>query len=401
MRTVLSLLLVVALAGCTGAQATNSSAPATTTSSSVTTTTTTQPTTTTTLPPVLEVEGVGQNALTQYLTDFYAYATGRRTEAPERVPSALTPDPGAHPDLGTVRGELSVAEFKDTLIAVFESGRDQLGLVRSKEGWRIVAGRAPSIDVEGWYGNDPMIVAVVGSDARPDEEPTETRADSIHFLAMNGRGSAALVGVPRDSWVPIPGYGTSKINASLWAGGPELMMATFEDLSGLEFDGYVITGFSGFQSLVNDVLLPFEFDVPFSFSDRAAKADFDAGPQEVDGEEALSFVRTRKAFTTGDFQRQLNGGTFLIGALIAAKIRGPLAYPQMIAGAEDHIATDLGPGEMLRFALAANAVRVREISNIVLEGSNATTSGGASIVRLSESYARETFADLADGRLGN
>ena len=66
------------------------------------------------------------------------------------------------------------------------------------------------------------------------------------------------------------------------------------------------------------------FDVPFTFTDRSAKADFRAGRQELDAKEALSFVRARKAFPTGDFQRQLNGGTFLIGALIAAKVRATL-----------------------------------------------------------------------------
>jgi polyisoprenyl-teichoic acid--peptidoglycan teichoic acid transferase len=398
MRRLTSLLLAVILIGCTGSDASDTTALATTTTTE-STTTTTQPTTTTTLPPVVEIEGSERAALGRYITSFYAYATGRSDVAPTNVPTALIPEPNGHPDLGTVRGQVAVAEYQGRLIAVFKSENDILGLVRNDQGWRIVAGKAPSVGVRAWYGDDPIIIAVVGSDARPDEVATETRADSIHFLAMDGKGGAALVGVPRDSWVPIPGYGTSKINASLQAGGPEMMMETFTQLSGLDFDGYVITGFAGFEGMVDDVLLPFEFDVPFSFSDRAAKANFQAGPQEVDGTEALSFVRTRKAFTTGDFQRQLNGGTFLIGALIAAKLRGPLAFPEMIAGTEDHLSTDLSPGEMLRFALAANAVKVTEVSNVVLQGGTSTTSGGASIVVLSNSFAEETFADLADGRL--
>jgi hypothetical protein len=54
---------------------------------------------------------------------------------------------------------------------------------------------------------------------------------------------------------------------------------------------------------------------------------------------------------------------------------------------------------MLRFALVADEVELTAISNLVLEGSNATTSGGASVVRLNQSFAEATFADLADGRL--
>jgi LCP family protein required for cell wall assembly len=246
-----------------------------------------------------------------------------------------------------------------------------------------------------------MLIAVVGSDARPDDDVLTSRADSIHILGLDGKGGASLVGIPRDSWVPIPGYGTSKINASLSSGGPDMMMATFEELTGLEFDGYAITGFEGFIRLVDDALAPFELDVPEAFSDAAAKADFSAGPQIVDGTDALAFARTRKAFLTGDFQRQFNGGLVLMAALGGAKLRGPLAFPDMIAGTEDWLYTDLGPGQMLRFALAANAVKLTEIDNIVLRGSNATTSGGASIVSLDAGYAADVFADLADGTLEN
>lgn len=396
MSKLFSCLLAFVLVACTSAGATDATSSTTTTAPS--TTTTTAPTTTTTLPPIVTLEG-GGNAITRYMSRYYGYASGRTEAKPERVPAALLPEPGSHPDLGTVDGEVAIATYRGTRIAVFKSDRDVIGLVYGDEGWRMVGGRAPSIGVRRWYGNDPILVAVVGSDARPGEDVAASRADSIHILGMDGKGGAALVGIPRDSWVPIPGYGTSKINASLSAGGPDMMMATFEDLSGLELDGYVLTGFEGFGHLVDDVLLPFELDVPFGFSDRAAKANFSAGPQSVDGTQALAFSRTRKAFASGDFQRQLNGGLLLIAALGGAKVRGPLAFPEIIAGTEEWMLTDLTPGEMLRFALAANDVKLTEIDNLVLEGSNATTSGGAAIVRLSSSFADTTFADLADGTL--
>ena len=93
-------------------------------------------------------------------------------------------------------------------------------------------------------GAFPKILAVVGSDARPDERRDETRADSIHFVGIDGKGNAGVVGVPRDSWVPIAGGGTSKINASLAFGGPQMMMDTFTDLTDLDFSGYLLTGFA-------------------------------------------------------------------------------------------------------------------------------------------------------------
>src|SRR5690606_38644672 len=128
----------------------------------------------------------------------------------------------------------------------------------------------------------------------------------------DGKGGAGMVGIPRDSWVSIDGGGHDKINASLANGGPEAMMNTFEDLSSLDLDGYVLTGFEGFEEMVDQVLEPFEMQIPFSFSDRSAKADFEEGTAIIDGDAALAFSRARKAFTRGDFQRQLNGGIMLL-----------------------------------------------------------------------------------------
>ncbi len=395
-RLISLAMVVVLLAGCTGADAAVTTVA--TTSTTAPTTTTTAPTTTTTLQPVVEVEGA-DDALQQYLASYYGYANGNQAREPAGVEAPLLPQPGSHPELPTVEGVAALADYQGSRIAVFESGDDLLGLVDDGDGWQLVAGRAPSIGVDPWYSDDPILLAVVGSDARKGEDVAATRADSIHIVGMDGRGGAAVVGIPRDSWVPIPGYGTSKINAALSEGGPEMMMATFEELSGLELDGYALTGFEGFERMVDDALGPFEIDIPYTFRDRSAKADFTAGVQVVDGRDALAFARTRKAFTSGDFQRQFNGGLVLIAALGGAKLRGPLAFPEIIASTEEWLITDLTPDRMLRFALAANEVNLTGISNLVLEGSNATTSGGASVVRLNESFAEATFADLADGTL--
>lgn len=397
-RSISLLLVGVLVVGCTGAGASPTTVTTTTTTTAPTTTTTAPTTTTTSLPPIVEIEGAGR-ALSSYLAAYYGYASGRISREPQRVPAPLRPEPASHPNLATVGGRAVIADYRGVRIAVYRSGDDLLGLVRNAQGWRVVAGRAPSIGVRSWYGTDPVLIAVVGSDARPDEVATEARADSIHILGMDMHGGAGLVGIPRDSWVDIPGYGTSKINASLQAGGPDMMMDTFEQVSGLELDGYVITGFEGFERLVDDALLPFEIDIPFTFSDSASKSDFEAGAQVVDGRDALAFSRARKSFPSGDFQRQLNGGLMLIAALAGAKVRGPMSFPEIIAGTEPWLATDLSPAEMLRFALAANQVKISGISNVVLQGSNSITSGGAAIVVLNESFAADTFADLADGTL--
>ena len=51
---------------------------------------------------------------------------------------------------------------------------------------------------------------------------TRTRGDALQLIGINTRtGAAAAIGIPRDSWVAIPGYGSNRINAALYFGGPQ------------------------------------------------------------------------------------------------------------------------------------------------------------------------------------
>ena len=74
-------------------------------------------------------------------------------------------------------------------------------------------------------------------------------------------GKPALISVPRDSYVPIPGNGTNKINAAYSFGGPKLLVKTVEQNTGLRVDGYMEIGFGGFVNIIDalggiDMCLP-------------------------------------------------------------------------------------------------------------------------------------------------
>ena len=92
--------------------------------------------------------------------------------------------------------------------------------------------------------------------------PESSRADSIHLVALDGLGHGGVLGIPRDSWVRISGGGMSKINASLSTGGPAVMLQTVADVTGLNLDGYVLTGFTGFQEMVGNVLGGVDIELP-------------------------------------------------------------------------------------------------------------------------------------------
>ncbi len=392
MKRVLSIVLLLALplAACSG-----QAAPTTTTSSSTTTTTssttTTIPTTTTTLYS-LDLEGAEAD-LAEFMTTLYSGSADPETfPAPPEVVEAFVAAEGEAP----LEGSAAVAAWDEQVrLGVVEVGEDVTLLVADPE-WRVVGGWWPSVEAGTHLGEFPKIVAVVGSDARPKEQRDETRSDSIHFVGIDAEGNAGIVGVPRDSWVPIPGRGRSKINAALALGGPQLMMDTFADLTGLDFDGYLLTGFAGFEGLI-EVLGGLAIEVPQRFNDSAAKADIEPGEQVLDPKQALAMARTRKTLPRGDFQRQYHGGLILQAAQAMVKARGPLALPDLLAGAQPHVSTNFGPDGLLVLAAAVIRVDPAKVVNVVAPGGTGSA-GGASVVFLSDS-ASALWEDLADGSL--
>ncbi|HUF16052.1 MAG TPA: LCP family protein [Acidimicrobiia bacterium] len=393
---VLPLALSMVIASCSVGEAedsTTTAAPTTTTTSS-TTSTSVPPTTTTTTP--VTVDDAPQH-LVDAIEAFYDFAAGRTDTAPEMpepVLAAITPGDTATPKSGVA----SVGVFDQAQLAVVEMGEDLFLAVADGGGWRIVGGEWPSLSLPAYFGEGPRHVAVVGSDARPGQPMDRTRADSIHFVALDGAGSGAVVGVPRDSYVPVPGYGRKKITASLALGGPETMMAAFNDLTGLPLEGYVLTGFSGFETLMDSVLGGVTVDIPFAINDRWAKVALNAGEQLLNGAQALGFARARKTVPRGDFTRSEHQGVILLAAARTVGSMGYLAIPRLIELSEGHLMTNLDVEQLLTFSALTISTDLDTVSNMVAPGS-VGTAGGASVVFLAGSVA-ELWVDLADGRLG-
>lgn len=391
------LALAVFVAACSGAAEEPTEPPRTAPSTTTSSTTTTLPPTTTTTTIPFSVEGSTEE-LTAVIEAFYSYASGESTTvppAPEPVLEAITAGEVDTPKTGTA----SVAAFKEQALAVVEMGSDIFLSLDDGEGWRIVGGEWPSLSLPAYYGPTPRLIAVVGSDARPGQTVEATRADSIHFVGLGASGNAAIVGLPRDSYVPVPGYGRQKITNSLSLGGPDTMMGAFRDLTGLPLEGYVLTGFRGFQNLINDVLGAVSVKVPFAISDRWAKAYLNAGRQDLDGAQALGFARARKTVPGGDFTRSEHQGMILVSALAVVQHMGVSAIPQLMEAAEPHLSTNLTTEQLLTFSAKAVAADLDAIDNVVAPGSPGRA-GSASVVYLSNSVD-QLWADLENGYLSD
>jgi len=283
------------------------------------------------------------------------------------------------------------------------------GAWSSLGGLRVAAGQTPGASEihrahAGSYEPDPnrtIFILVLGSDqgapiyARPGPQD-RGRSDSIHIVAINPDGSASIVGIPRDSYVSIPGHGTNKINAAMAFGGPSLTIATIEAMSGIHFDYYMLTNFDDF------VAAAIEFGgltvrVPFDMHDPDSQTNFDAGVRFLGGHNLLGFARNRHNAPHGDFDRSLNQGTILADMQSEARRRvqkDPTVILSFLRILTRHIQTDIPFAERLRLGLFALRVNPGKVRNIVLSGSGGTR-GGASVVLL-DANATAMLHDVAD-----
>ena len=261
------------------------------------------------------------------------------------------------------------------------------------------AGYVPALD-----GSKPIFILVLGSDARPGEEIAGQRADSIHLVSINPeKGKATIVGFPRDSWVSIPDYGTSRINAAMTAGGPPLVVRTVESLMGVTIDYWALTWFEGFEAMINDIG-GLTVSVPFDVYDRYAHAQLDAGTQRLSGRDALALARARHALPRGDFGRSENQGLLLVSALVQFHkefAQDPSRVLDWVGAGLRNIRTDVPLEQIMSLAFTASTLNPKKVVNVVLPGGTGMAGDGTSIVNLDQTTLQAIAADLkGDGLLG-
>ena len=232
-------------------------------------------------------------------------------------------------------------------------------------------------------GQNVISILAVGSDARPGEDFTHTRGDALQLVTINTKTHAAsIIGVPRDSWVDIPGHGIDKINASLYYGGPQLMGQTVGNLIGVQPKYVFVTRFQWFSEMVHRIG---GIDVrnPTAFSDISLKPKgYPAGRIHLSGYDAMAYSRIRHTLPRGDFDRSAHQEIVL--KAIQAKVRANAAKPGWIEhgvlDAMSHLYTNLPPTELFRLAQVLAQVDPAKVRSCVVQGGIGTSSGGASIV---------------------
>jgi LCP family protein required for cell wall assembly len=170
------------------------------------------------------------------------------------------------------------------------------------------------------------------------------RSDTLMLVHLvPGKSSAHVISIPRDSWVPIPGHGSAKINAAFSWGGPPLLVQTVEQLTGARIDHFGVIDWHGFRALTDAV-----GGVPVTIDQNSYDTEthhrFTAGTHLMNGEEALAYVRQRHGIPGGDLGRIQHQQQFL--RAMVGRVRGhvsitdPLGTARMLDAVTRTISVD-------------------------------------------------------------
>jgi LCP family protein required for cell wall assembly len=222
------------------------------------------------------------------------------------------------------------------------------------------------------------------------------RSDTILILHIpSGGGRPVLVSIPRDSYVPIPGYGSSKINAAFDLGGPKLLAETVQNVTGLHIDHYMGIGFGGFVSVVNAVG-GVHMCLPGPMVDPKAGLDLKAGCQNLDGDQALGYVRTRN-FALSDLQREQDQRLFLKALLSKmtspSVLLNPFAIIPAATGSANTLTVSQGTSAY-QLMQVAFALRSPETTTVPLASLDFQTPNDGVAVQWNQSQALQLFNDL-------
>ena len=155
-------------------------------------------------------------------------------------------------------------------------------------------------------GGEAQNILILGSDKRANEEEDPGRSDTTMLIRLDpDRNAIAVMSIPRDLKVEIPGYGTGKFNEAYSYGGPKLTLQTVKQLTGLPINHVVNVDFLGFVRAVYAIGCVYtDVDRRYFHSNAGLPADeqyaeinVQPGYQLLCGKKALQYVRYRHTDT--------------------------------------------------------------------------------------------------------
>lgn len=246
-------------------------------------------------------------------------------------------------------------------------------------------------ELAGNLASGPLDILVIGSDTRSgnnaaygDEADAASgaRSDVMMLLQVSeDREKINVVSFPRDLMVDIPKctdaesgevYAASEdtqINESLERGGPGCTVATISNITGVEIDHFMLVDFNAVKAL-SSVVGGVQVCVTEDIDDTYSGLKLQAGTSNVEGEQALAFLRSRHGFGDGsDTARIQAQQSFLSSLLRKVQSEGTLSNPgtlyRMAEAVTQNVTVDKGLTDLSTLVSVGSIFSTVDLSKVV------------------------------------
>lgn len=256
---------------------------------------------------------------------------------------------------------------------------------------RQLEGNITQLDVSGDTGKKPkkvveqaLNVLVMGDDTRKGQGPAIGGAspglsDTTILLHLSANHKFAYgVSLPRDAMVQRPPCktgngsidpgGLTQFNAAYAIGGPACTIKTVQKLTGVAIDHFVVVRFRGFRQMV-DAIGGVKVCLPVAVSDPGSDIYFPAGTYDVDGEQALNYVRERHGLGDGSDLGRMKRQQAFIASMInkvvsAGVVANPIRLIKFLEAATKSLITDPGFSHLGALASLARSLQSIGLSHV-------------------------------------
>ena len=241
---------------------------------------------------------------------------------------------------------------------------------------------------------DSFSILLMGVDTGDLGRTDTGRSDAIMVATVSPEDNKTqVISIPRDTYMEIVGYGTfDKINHAYAFGGPAMSMDSLEKYLDIPIDHYAAINLKGIQDLVNAVGgVTVNNDLAFTSDGKS----FDIGQIELNGEEALAFVRMRYDDPNGDYGRQERQRLVIQGIMQKLiSIDSMTKYQSILDALSDNMKTDMDFSTMQTIALDyRDAFSTIQMDQLQGEG---FMQDGVSYQRVSDEELTRVQAELKD-----
>ena len=241
---------------------------------------------------------------------------------------------------------------------------------------------------------DSFSILLMGVDTGDLGRTDTGRSDAIMVATVSPEDNKTqVISIPRDTYMEIVGYGTfDKVNHAYAFGGPAMSMDSLEKYLDIPIDHYAAINLKGIQDLVDAVGgVTVNNDLAFTSDGKS----FDIGQIELNGEEALAFVRMRYDDPNGDYGRQERQRLVIQGIMQKLiSINSMTKYQSILDAISDNMKTDMDFATMQKIALDyRDAFSTIQMDQLQGEG---FMQDGVSYQRVSDEELARVQAELKD-----